>query len=86
MAQFSFSMEYQRDTEMSITPGLNPNMEETRLGIVTIIEQIMAQLIEEVGEKLLFLNMSLYTLQKQIPKWNLSSYPQLQICPLLEDL
>ena len=44
-------MEYQRDTEMSITPGLNPNVEQSRLEAQTILEQKIAQVIEKVHGK-----------------------------------
>ena len=47
-------MEHPRDTEMSITSGLNPNTEESRSGLLTIIEQIIAQVIEKVGGETTF--------------------------------
>ena len=51
---FLFSMEYPRDTVMSlvhITPDLNPSVEESRLGALTILEQVITQVIEKVGGK-----------------------------------
>ena len=47
-------MEHQRDTEMllvPITPNLNPSVEESWLGALTILEQVITQVIEKVGEK-----------------------------------
>ena len=41
-------MEYSRDTKKSITPGLNPHVEESSLGALTILEQIITQVIEQV--------------------------------------
>ena len=52
MAWFSFSMEYSRDTERSITPDLNLNVEESRLGALVILEQIIAQVVEKVDGKI----------------------------------
>ena len=45
-------MEYSRDTKKSVTLGLNPNAEESRLGALTILEQIITQVIEKVGGKI----------------------------------
>ena len=47
-------MEYQRDNEMSlvsITPDLNLSVEEPWLGVLTILEQVITQVVERVGEK-----------------------------------
>ena len=52
MAWFSFSMEYSGDTKKSITLDLNPNVEESRLKVLTIPEQIITQVIEKVGRKI----------------------------------
>ena len=49
-----FSMEYQIDTEtllVPITPDLNLSVEESWLGALTILEQVIIQVIERVGEK-----------------------------------
>ena len=47
-------MEYPRDTEMSIvhiTPDLNLSVEESWLGALTILEQVITQVIKRVSEK-----------------------------------
>ena len=47
-------MEYPRDAAMSllhITPDLNLSVEESRLGALTILEQVITQVIKKVGEK-----------------------------------
>ena len=51
MAWFSFIMEYLKDTEMSLTPGLNPVIEESRSGTLMILEQKITQVIEKVDGK-----------------------------------
>ena len=47
-------MEYLKDTEMSLTPGLNMVIEELRSGILMILEQIITQVIEKVDGKTIF--------------------------------
>ena len=47
-------MKYQRETEMSlvsITPDLNLSTEESWLGALTILEQVITKVVERVGEK-----------------------------------
>ena len=42
-------MECIGDTKKSINSGLKPNVEESRLGVLTILEQIITQATERVG-------------------------------------
>ena len=54
MAWFSFSMEYLKDTEMSLTPSLNLGIEESRSGMKMILEQIIMQAMEKVDGRTIF--------------------------------
>ena len=47
-------MEYLKDTEMSLAPGLNPVLEELRSEISIILEQIITQVMEKVNGKTVF--------------------------------
>ena len=47
-------MEYLKDTEMSLTPGLNPVTEESRSRVLISLEQIITKVIEKVGGKTIF--------------------------------
>ena len=48
------SMEYLNDTEVTLTPGFNPVIEESRSGTLMILEQIITQVIEKVDERTIF--------------------------------
>ena len=47
-------MGYLKDTEMSLTSGLNPVIEESWSGILMILMQIIAQVIEKLDGKTIF--------------------------------
>ena len=56
---------------MSLMPGLNPVIEESRSGIVMILEQIITQVIEKVDGKTIFFEPefvhTLRLIQKELP-------------------
>ena len=43
-----------KDTEMSLTPGLNLVVEDLRSGTLMILEQIITQVIEKVDGRTIF--------------------------------
>ena len=47
-------MAYLKDTEMSLTPGLNPVIKESRSGLSMIVEQIIMQVMEKVSGRTIF--------------------------------
>ena len=59
MVWFSFRMQYLKDTELSLTPGLNLVIEESRSGALIILEQIIAKVIEKVGGQTIFFEQEL---------------------------
>ena len=72
---------------MSITPGLKPNVEESRLSVLTIIEQIITQVIEEVGEKTTFLKNELIHTPETDSKMELEQLPPtLDMSPIIRPI
>ena len=77
MAWFSFSMKYLKDTEMSLTPGLNLVIGESRSGALIIVEQIIAKVIEKVGRKTIFFEQELVHTPETNSKRELNPTPDM---------